>query len=446
MFSLRDTVSHFLAFESALAMAQAECGVIPVDAAQAIAAAAARIDAEGGIDLAALEAATERTGYPVAPFVRQLTAACGDAGRWLHWGATTQDLMLTTRARQMALALVGIEQQVRDIIATLARHADAHRATVMAGRGFGGHALPISFGLKCAHWLAPFVRHARRLASLRAQPVEGEFAGAMGTLASLHPHGPAVQAALMRRLGLAVPLASASSARDQVAQAVGLLALVCASAGKTAHDLTLMTHTEVAEIAEPVSGGKDTSSTLPHKANPIYSWQAITAAAQVRQAADAMLGAMGHEHERSGQGFTEAQVVPQAFIAARRCLERLHRVLDGMRIDAARMRANLDATAGLVVAERVQMALAPSLGRLAAHDSVHAACQRALRQGRPLAAVLKADPSITAVLDAASIDELLDPAGYLGAHDTMIDRVLDAVRGLPAPQPIGALATPDLPS
>jgi 3-carboxy-cis,cis-muconate cycloisomerase len=429
IFSLPGTVAMFVEFEVALAAAQAECGVVPPEAAAAIALHAPHV----AIDLDALQAATERTGYPVAPFVRQLTAACGDAGHWLHWGATTQDLLISTRARQVNEALGGIAAAVHSLTQRLAVLADTHRGTVMAGRGFGGHALPITFGLKCAHWLAPFVRHAQRLSALRSRPVDGEFGGAMGTLASLGDTGLEVQARLMRRLGLPVPLASASSARDAMCEALGLLALVCATAAKTAQDVAALTWTEIAELAEPTSGGKDTSSALPHKANPIFSWQAVTAAQQVRQAADAMLEAMRQEQERSGHGFIEARVVPEAFIAAERCLERLQRVLDGLQVDAGRMRRNLDLTGGLVVAEQVQMALAGPLGRLQAHDLMHAACQQAVRERRPLAEVLAADPVVACHLDRARIDALLDPAGYLGATPALIDRVLTAARALPAP-------------
>jgi 3-carboxy-cis,cis-muconate cycloisomerase len=427
IFAPTTTVQMFVEFEVALAAAQAECGVIPHEAAKEIAIRAPRMV----IDLSALEMATARTGYPVAPFVRQLTIGCGEAGDWLHWGATTQDLIISTRARQVDLALAVVARRVRVIASRLARLADDHRHTLMAGRGFGGHALPITFGLKCAHWLAPFIRHNDRLAVLRARPVEGEFGGAMGTLASLGDKGLDVQRALMAKLGLAQPLASASSARDSLGEVMSLLAIVCTSAAKVAHDVTTLTWTEIAELAEPPSGGKDTSSTLPHKTNPIYSWQALDAAQQVQQAASGMMAAMMQEQERSGHGFIESRVVPEGFVAAERCLERVQHVLDGLVVHADRMRSNLDSTRGLVVAERVQMVLAHELGRLKAHDLVHAACARATRDGCTLAEVLASDAAIGPLLGRDRIEELLDPAQYLGVADAVIDRVLHAANGMP---------------
>lgn len=426
IFGLPAQVAMFVEFEVALAQAQAEAGVIPVAAAQAIASLASADQ----IDLASLKQATERTGYPVAPFVRQLTAACGEAGNWLHWGATTQDLLLSTRACQINEALEGVAHRVIAIVRRLADLAERHRDVAMAGRGFGGHALPISFGLKCANWLGAFVRHAQRLDEVRSRPIAGEFGGAMGTLASLGDHGLAVQEALMRRLRLPVPISTASSARDAVAEVLNTLALITSSAGKLAQDVAQLTWTEIGELAEPPSGGKDASSTLPHKVNPIYCWQAMAAAEQVRQCAHTMLGAMRQEQERSGHGFVEARVVPEAFIETEVCLERLQKVLEGLRVDRDRMRHNLDATAGLLMAERVQMVLAESLGRLQAHDLVHALCQEALRQRRPLAEVLAQDPSVQAHMSLAEIEALLDPASYLGANDALIDRVLIAARAV----------------
>ena len=426
IFSARSTVARYIEFEIALAQAQAACGVIPQWAAQGI-AAHARPEA---VDLAALERATGRSGFPVAPFVRQLTAICGEAGAWLHWGATTQDVLLSARALQVNEALPRVEAALLRIVHRLRELAQEHRDTPMAGRGFGGHSLPITFGLKVANWLVPCTRHVIRVRSLCQRPVEGEFGGAMGTLAALGTAGPAVQAGVLERLGLAVPAASASSARDAVAEALQLLALLIASLVKMAQDIAQLAWTEIGEVAEPPSGGRDTSSTLPHKANPVYSWQVMTSATLVQRNADLMLTAMRQEQERSGHGFLEGLAVPEAFIEAEACLDTLAKVLDGLQVDTARMRRNLGLTQGMVASEALQMALAAPLGRLAAHDLLHEACEAAARERRPLADVVADMPQITAHVPAAQVRELLDPERYLGMAALQVDRAVRAAEAL----------------
>lgn len=422
IFSLRETVAFFIEYEIGLAAAQADCGLIPREAAAQI-AVRARADQ---IDLAALEAAVERTGYPVAPFVRQLTAICGDAGAYVHWGATTQDLLISARARQIDEALAVIAETLRRGLLSLVGLARRYRDTPMVGRAFGGHALPITFGLKVANWLAPFVRHSRRLRELRARPVEGELGGAMGTLASMGNCGLEVQRRLMERLGLPLPLSTASSARDAVAESMLLLALLTASAAKVSQDIAQLTWTEIGELTEPVSGGRDTSSTLPQKSNPVYSWQAMAAATLVQQHASTTLSAMRQEQERSGHGFVEQRAVPEGFIEADCCLEKLTTVLDGLEVHAEQMHRNLQCTAGLVCAEAVQMALATHVGRLAAHDLMHSACVTSVTSGRELHQVLAGMPDVARHFDEATLRRLTDPTGYTGEAAKLTDRVLAA--------------------
>lgn len=422
IFSLRETVAFFIEYEIALASAQAECGLIPSDAAAEI-SARARLDE---IDFAALEIAVERTGYPVAPFVRQLTAMCGAAGAYVHWGATTQDLLLSARARQINEALGTIAERVKRLISSLASLAERHRDTVMAGRAFGGHALPITFGLKVASWLACFVRHSRRLRDLRTRPIEGEFGGAMGTLASMGGSGLEVQRRLLERLGLPLPLSTASSIRDAVGEVMLFLALLTASAAKVAQDIAQLTWTEIGELSEPPSGGRDTSSTLPQKANPIYSWQAMTAATFVQQHASTMIVAMRQEQERSGHGLLETRIVPEGFIEAQRCLDKLIIVLEGLEIHSERMRRNLQSTGGLICAEAVQMALGGHVGRLAAHDLLHKACATSAANGVSLHQVLAAIPEVMRHFDDAALRQLTDPARYVGEAAKLTDRVLHA--------------------
>lgn len=409
-----------LRVEAELAHAQAELGIIPAGAAHTI-AAHARIQE---LDIARIREATKRTGYPIAPLVRQLTAACGEHGRYVHWGTTTQDILNTVLALQVNESLAALDAQLHAIVARLAAIAREHRATLMVGRTFGGHALPITFGFKAAVWLSGMLRHAERMRGLRARPLEGEFAGVGGTLASLGDRGIEVRARLMRALGLAEAPITWASQRDRVVEVVFFLAGLTGSAGKIAQDVSELSGTDFGELAEPVSGGKDASSTLPFKANPIYCAHVMTSATLVGQCAASVLAAMRQREERSSEGMLEYESVPQAFLQAERCLGNLRTVLDGLQVFPERMRRNLSLTRGVLLAERYMMALAPHIGRLAAHDLVHDACEAAVGKGSDVGAVLAGMPEVTRHLDAAAMERLGDPAGYLGDAQKMIDAVL----------------------
>ena len=427
VFSEQAVLEALLSVEAALAQAQGELGIIPADAARRI-AAHARVDS---LDASKIRATTLRTGYPVAPLVRQLTAACGEDGRYVHWGATTQDILNTVLALQVNECLAVLEAELRAITGGLAGLVRAHRDTLMVGRTFGGHALPITFGFKAAVWLSGLLRHATRLRELRARPLEGELAGVGGTLASLGNRGLEVRAALMRVLGLPEPLITWASQRDRVVEVVSFLAGLAGSAGKIAFDVSELSGTDFGELAEPVSGGKDASSTLPFKANPIYCGHVMTAATLVGQHASGILGAMRQREERSSEGMLEYESVPPAFVQAERCLANLRTIVEGLQVFPERMRANLDLTRGVILAERYMMALAPHLGRLAAHDLVHDACKTAVEGGTDVSTVLASMPDVTRHIDANALAELRDPRGYLGDAQKMIDAVLVEVERHP---------------
>lgn len=420
IFSESSVIESLLRVEAALAQAQAQLGIIPAEAARRI-AAHARVEE---LDVPKIREQTRRTGYPVAPLVRQLTAACGEHGRYVHWGATTQDILNTALALQVNESLARLHAELRATMKALAGLARAHRDTLMVGRTFGGHALPITFGFKAAVWLSGLIRHAQRLRALRDRPLEGEFAGVGGTLASLGGRGLEVRAAFMQVLGLPEPLVTWASQRDRVVEITGFLAGLCGSAGKIAFDVSELSGTDIGELAEPVSGGKDASSTLPFKSNPIYCGHVMTAATLVGQHAGAVLAAMRQREERSSEGMLEYESVPQAFVQAERCLANLRIIVDGLQVFPERMRANLALTRGVILAERYMMALAPHLGRLAAHDLVHEACKAAVEQGIEVGAVLASMPEVTRHLDVATLAALGDPAGYLGDAHRMIDAVL----------------------
>jgi 3-carboxy-cis,cis-muconate cycloisomerase len=421
----RALLAAMLRVEAALARAEARLGMVPQAAADAI-AAAAEVDR---LDLSALAAATRNTGYPVVGLVRQLSALAGaEAGRWTHWGATTQDILDTALVLALREGLALIGRDLDAVITALAARAREHRDTVMAGRTHLQHALPTTFGLKCAVWLAPLLSTRERLAQMAPRLFRVQFGGAAGTLASLGDKGLDVARELARELDLAEPDAPWHVARDAFAEAVSVLGILTGGLAKMATDVMLLMQTEVAEAFEPHAPGRGGSSTMPQKRNPIACEYVIAQARGVQALVPLMLGAMAGDQERAtGPWQAEALAIPQAMLLAHGALDQSLLIAEGMTVDAARMRRNLDATGGLIMAEAVMMGLAPALGRGAAHDAVHHACDLALAEGVSLAEALGRDPVVAAALTPARISALTDPASYLGAAGAFVDRVLAKV-------------------
>ncbi|MBV1800242.1 3-carboxy-cis,cis-muconate cycloisomerase [Siccirubricoccus sp. G192] len=415
-------LQHMLDVEAALARAQARLGIVPAEAARAI-TEAARAER---LDLPALAAATRNTGYPVVGLVKQLSALAGpEAGRWTHWGATTQDIMDTAVVLQMRDGFALLEAELAAVIAGLARMAEAHRGTLMAGRTHLQHALPVTFGYKVAVWLSPLITMRERLAQLRPRALRLQFGGAAGTLASLGPQGIAVQRELGRELDLALPDIPWHVARDGIAEAVCWLGLLTGTLSKLATDVMLLMQTEVAEVAEPHEEGRGGSSTMPQKRNPIACEYILAQTRGVQALVPQMLAAMAQDQERgTGPWQAEPLAVGQAFLLAHGALTQARSIAEGLTVDAVRMRRNLDSTGGLIMSEHVMMGLAPALGRGQAHHVVHHACDVALEMGIPLADALLRDEQVAAKLPRAEIERLTDPAGYLGSTEAFIDQVL----------------------
>ena len=425
IFSDEGLIGRYVEVEVALAAAEARVGVIPKDAAAAI-KKLARADA---IDVAKLKAETDLVGYPIVGVVHQLAKQCGDAGRYVHWGATTQDIMDTATVLQIRAALELVEADLAAIDAALAALAKKHRGTVMAGRTHLQHALPVTFGYKAAVWRGMIVRHRQRLEEIKPRVLVGQFAGAAGTLASLGDKGLAVHDALMEELGLGRPATPWHVARDGVAETVSLLALIAGTLAKIATDVMLMMQTEVGEAFEPFVKGRGSSSTMPQKRNPIACEFIVALGKVVRQQAGLMLDAMSADHERAtGPWQLEWVAIPEAFIATGGALRQARFLLEGLIVDAGRMRRNLDLTGGLIVAEAVMMALARHTGRGEAHDIVYGACRAALDKGTTLLEELERNSEVTRHFDKKRLAELTDPVNYLGSAEAMVDRALGSKR------------------
>ena len=419
------TLARYVDTEVALAIAEGKLDLIPNDAAQAIAAGAHGVK----LDLDRLERETHNVGYPILPLVHQVAEGLDAAGKYLHWGATTQDIMDTALVLQIRQGLDLLEKDLRAVSVQLRRLSKTYRDTPMAGRTHLQHALPTTFGLKCAIWLGMVERNLERLQELRPRVLVGQFAGAGGTLASLGSRGLDVQAAMMAELKLGVPMTTWHTARDGLAETAQWLGLVTMALGKMAFDVSLMMANEFSEVFEPFVQGRGASSTMPQKRNPISCEVMIGAAKTVRHLAGLALDGAVQDFERAtGPWQAEWVAIPEAFLHTAGAVSQAVFMLSGLEVDTVRMKQNLDSTGGLIVAEAVMMGLAPILGRNEAHDVVYAACRTALQDKRTLAGVLKAMPDVTQLVSTAQIDHFCDPVNYLGTAPQMVDKAL----GMPA--------------
>ncbi len=428
LFSDVTQLQLMLDVESALARAEAKLGLVPQQVAEAI-SKAAQVE---NLRIERISEGTRETGVPVPALVSEIGRVAGEqAARYIHLGATTQDILDTALVLQMRRVLEYLRRDLVALARTLATRASEYRDTPMAGRTHLQHAVPITFGLKCAVWASPLAAHVERLdqAALRGQVVQ--FGGAAGTLAALGANGVAVAEALAHELGLGVPDLPWHVARDSVAEIVALLGLVCGSLSKFALDVSLLMQTEVAEVFEPHAPGRGGSSTMPQKRNPVAAEYMIAAARGVHALVPLMLTAMAQDHERAtGPWQSEALALPQCFVLCAGAMAHALAIASGMTIDAARMRRNLDLGGGLIMAEAVSTGLAPVMGRAAAHHALQRVSDRAIAEGKTLAQALRDDAEVRAHLSDEQIDRLTDPAAYLGSAGAFVDRVVARIARL----------------
>src|SRR6266704_2712243 len=397
-------LQHMLDFEAALARAEAATGVIPKGAAEPIAKACKA----GTFDLAALAEAATRSGNLAIPLVKALTAnvakANAEAARYVHWGATSQDVIDTATMLTLRAAIDALLADIERAIAGFARLARQHRNTAMVARTWLQHALPMPFGLKLAEYAAALARSRARLTRLRAEALALQFGGAAGTLAALGDKGLRVAERLAQELKLPLPAAPWHTHRDRIAEAASVFAILAGTCGKIARDIQLMMQTDVAEAFEPAGEGRGGSSTMPHKRNPVAAATALAAATMAPNLAATMLAAQVGDHERSaGPWHAEWPTLPTLLLVTSGALAAIVDIAEGLEVDVARMRANLDATGGLIMAEAVTMALAEKIGKSEAHHLIEAASKKAVTERKHLRDVLTADAKITAQLSADKI-------------------------------------------
>jgi 3-carboxy-cis,cis-muconate cycloisomerase len=427
VFSDRSTLQGMLDFEGALARAEARVGIIPQTAASAI---TAKCRAEL-FDCAALSQAGARAGNLAIPLVKHLTALVAEkdksASRFVHWGATSQDVIDTGCVLQLRQGLQLIARDLDGLAQSFAALAQKHRSTLIVGRTWMQQALPTTLGLKVAGWLDALMRHQARLAETQKRCLVVQFGGAVGTLAALGSRGPDVGSFLAAELSLGLPDLPWHSHRDRMAEVGATLGLCAGTIGKIARDLSLHMQTEVAEILEPAEKGRGGSSTLPHKRNPVSSAAMLSAALRIPGLVCSLLTSMIQEEERGLGGWhAEWEVLPDIVQLTAGAVHHLAIIAPNLVIDAERMRKNLDLTEGMIFAEAVSMALGEKMGKADAHQLVEAACARALSEKRNLRAILSADPKIEAQLSPADLDRLFDPRNYLGAAEEYVHRVVAA--------------------
>jgi 3-carboxy-cis,cis-muconate cycloisomerase len=427
LFSDRATVARMLAVEAALASAGAAAGVIPRGAAAPIARAC---DASR-FDLDAIAERAPSSGNIAIPLVKALTKAVAqrdaEAARFVHWGATSQDIIDTATVLAIREAFALLDRDLDRAIRAFAAHARRYRGKPMAGRTWLQQALPITFGLKAARWATMLARVRADMQRAAEAAAVLQFGGAAGTLASLGSDGIAVLQSFSQRLGLAAPVLPWHSSRGRVGELGAALALAAGALEKIALDVTLMAQTEVGEVAESSEGGRGGSSTLPHKRNPVGAVRCGACARLARSAATSLLGGLAQEHERGSSGAWQAEwpALTDALALTGGAAWSLGESLDGIEVDPGRMGENLELTGGLLMAESVTMAIAGELGRAEAKRVVDAASTRAADGGRPFREVLLEDEAVAGPLGEDGIDRALDPSAYLGSAEAFIDRALE---------------------
>lgn len=426
VFCEQNRIQKWLDAEAALAKAQAKLGIIPQEAADEI-SKKARYEC---MDMDFIYAEFKKTKHPLVPTVRGLEKACdGGWGEFVHFGVTTQDIIDTGLVLQCKEGMSVIKETLKDIAKALLKLAKEHKNTAMMGRTLSLQALPITFGHKVAIWLSELNRHFERILELEKRLYVGSIVGAVGTKASLSDKCNEVEKLTLQNLNLAVPDISWQPARDRFIELGFVLGNINATFNKIAHQILILAHNEIDELAEPFGKGQVGSSTMPHKRNPAVSENAVTVSNAFKANLAILSDIERHEHERDGQVWKmEWKLLPEMFLMLSIVLENTLFVLSGLEVKKDKMRANLDTLGGFVLAERVMFALSEHYGKQHAHEIVYEAAMKGIESHKTFKQVLLSDKRVCEVLDEKALDSLLDASTYVGYAPKLVDEFLDKIK------------------
>lgn len=411
LFSDDVLLQRMLDVEASLAQAEASLGIIPQAAADEIRRKAKR----ELLDMKKFNEILERTGHRVVAMIGVLKNICESGyGEYIHWGATSQDIVDTANVLRFRDAYWLIFEGLRRIEDNLLNIAETHAHTVMAGRTHGVHALPITFGFKVVGWAREIRRHIDRLKECRERLFVGQLGGAVGTFASFGEKGPEIQRLMLGSLGLKTPDICWHASRDRWAEFANILAMVAGTLGRIANEVILLMSTEIYEVSE-WREGQIGSSTMPQKRNPRLSETIVALSKKVRYSASLVTEAMVVSHERDMQfSLVEPVGVAEACVALGDMITFAEALVENLSVNPKEMRRNLDALKGLIMAERVMLFLATKVGRQSAHEIIYEDAMRAMDAGCNFRDILMEDPRVTQHLDVTELDHLLDPESYVG--------------------------------
>jgi adenylosuccinate lyase len=421
IFTDHNRVQKWLDVEAALAQAQAELGMIPEEAGEEI-GHKANVEL---FDLQAIGVSASQIAHPLVPVLRAFEHLCdGDAAEYVHYGATTQDIMDTGLILQAKEAWAILLRDLRAIREILADHAQRYKHTVMVGRTHGQQALPITFGYKLAVWIDEIDRHLERCAEAKKRIFVGNITGAVGTMASFEGQGLEVQKRTLMKLGLGVPKICWHSARDRITEMAYLLVQMAGTLGKMANEIYNLQRSEICEVREPFHMGKVGSSTMPHKQNPSTAENVAGLARLVRGNLVPLTDVLFQEHERDAAYLrVEWAALPEAIIYTGAGLQLMRGLISGMEAREDYMARNLDALGGLLLSESVMLALGKKIGKQTAHEVIYTIAMKSQEEGVPFRDALLEDEQVTSHLSRGAIEQLLDPSAYIGLAPTLVDAV-----------------------
>ena len=422
VFSDENMLQKWLDVEGSLAKAEGTLGIIPKASAEEI----TRKSKVEFIDMEALGKAIIKANHPIMPVVKALQNACdGDHGQYVHWGATTQDIMDTGVSLQLKEAVPFIKEGLTSLTQNLIVLAEKHKNTLMAGRTYGQHALPITFGYKVAIWLEETMRQLTRLERVEETLYVGEMFGAVGTLASLEKEGRKVQDMMFAELGLSVPTVAWHVSRDNLTDLAGVLANISGTLDKIVREVIALQKTEIGELLEPTKKGAVGSSTMPHKRNPMTSSNISALTKLVRNNAAALLNSAVQEHERDLTGWqVEWQALPEMMIYLDYCLEKTTEIVGRLEVNEERMMINANITKGFLLSEKVMLAVGEKIGRQDAHDVVHTSVELANEAAITFTQALLKNEKVMELFSEPEVLELMDLQSYLGTSVEMTEEAI----------------------